>query len=173
MKAPDIKAMLRFIGIMLVAEGALMALCLVPAFHFADGTQDPIVLCSAFTLAVGTMLWVSFGKYRRIEDRRMSYLLVVLMWLVLTLFATLPFLVTGATVPIHHSPFTAAWFESMSGLTSCGATVFPEVASLLKQAAEPLAGGSVRVRIEPMEPSEPTQLRSLEELSRFGNVEFK
>ena len=49
----------------------------------------------------------------------------------------------------------------------------PEVASLLKQAAEPLAGGSVRVRIEPMEPSEPTQLRSLEELSRFGNVEFK
>ena len=130
MKAPDIKAMLRFIGIMLVAEGALMALCLVPAFHFADGTQDPIVLCSAFTLAVGTMLWVSFGKYRRIEDRRMSYLLVVLMWLVLTLFATLPFLVTGATVPIHPSPFTAAWFESMSGLTSCGATVFPEVASL-------------------------------------------
>ena len=49
----------------------------------------------------------------------------------------------------------------------------PEVAALLKQAAEPLAGGSVTVRIEPMESAEPTQLRSLEELSRFGNVEFK
>ena len=49
----------------------------------------------------------------------------------------------------------------------------PEVAETLKRAAEPLAGGSVRVRIEPMEPSEPTELRSLEELSRFSNVEFK
>ena len=49
----------------------------------------------------------------------------------------------------------------------------PEVAATLKKAAEPLAGGSVRVRIEPMESNEPTQLRSLEELSRFGNVEFK
>ena len=49
----------------------------------------------------------------------------------------------------------------------------PEVAAALKKAAEPLAGGSVQVRIEPMESTEPTQLRSLEELSRFGNVEFK
>ena len=49
----------------------------------------------------------------------------------------------------------------------------PDVAAALKQAAEPLAGGSVQVRIEPMEPSEPTELRSLEELSRFSNVEFK
>ena len=49
----------------------------------------------------------------------------------------------------------------------------PEVAATLKKAAEPLAGGTVRVRIEPMESNEPTQLRSLEELSRFGNVEFK
>ena len=49
----------------------------------------------------------------------------------------------------------------------------PEVAATLKKAAEPLAGGSVQVRIEPMESSEPTQLRSLEELSRFSNVEFK
>ena len=125
MRASDIKAMLRFIGIMLVAEGALMALCLVPAVHFADGTVVPVSLCSALTLAVGIGLWVSYGRYRRIEDRRMSYLLVVLLWLVLTLFATLPFLATGST-----ASFTAAFFESMSGLTAAGATVFPEVAAL-------------------------------------------
>ena len=134
MKASDIKAMLRFIGIMLVAEGALMALCLVPALHFADVTADSIGLSSAFTLAVGTLLWVSYGGYRRIEDRRMSYLLVVLLWLVLTLFATLPFLATGATVHalarLHVDAFSATWFEAMSGLTACGATVFPEVAAL-------------------------------------------
>ena len=49
----------------------------------------------------------------------------------------------------------------------------PDVSETLRKAAEQLTGGSVQVRIEPMEPSEQTQLRSLEELSRFGNVEFK
>ena len=39
MKSSDWKAVLRFIGTLLMAEGALMALCLIPAVHFADG-QD-------------------------------------------------------------------------------------------------------------------------------------
>lgn len=125
MKRTDIRALLRFIGIMLVAEGGLMSLCLVPALHFADGTVREVALCSAFTLAVGTLLWVSYGRYRRIEDRRMSYLLVVLLWLVLTLFAVLPLMATGAA-----TDFSAAFFEAMSGLTAAGATVFPRVDAL-------------------------------------------
>ena len=125
MRNGDIKALLRFIGIMLVAEGVLMALCLVPAIHFADGTAVQVALSSAFTLAVGIMLWTVYRRYRRIEDRRMSYLLVVLLWLVLTLFAVLPLMATGAT-----GSFTGAFFEAMSGLTAAGATVFPNVASL-------------------------------------------
>lgn len=125
MKGSDIRAMMRFIGVMLVAEGGLMSLCLVPAHHFGDGTADAIGLSSVFTLAVGALLWVSYGRYRRIEDRRMSYLLVVLLWLVLTLFGVLPLMATGAA-----TDFTAAYFEAMSGLTAAGATVFPEVAAL-------------------------------------------
>ena len=125
MKTNDIKAAWRSIGIMLAAEGGLMALCMVPALHFADGTASAIGICAAFTFAVGLLLWVSFGRYRRVDDRRMAYLMVVLVWLMLTLFGTLPFLATGATT----SP-TRAVFESMSGLTSTGATVFDCVAAL-------------------------------------------
>lgn len=125
MKTNDIKAAWRSIGIMLAAEGGLMALCMVPALHFADGTASAIGICAAFTFAVGLLLWVSFGRYRRVDDRRMAYLMVVLVWLMLTLFGTLPFLATGATT----SP-TRAVFESMSGLTSTGATVFDCVATL-------------------------------------------
>ncbi len=124
-RSEDWKALLRFIGIMLVAEGGLMALCLVPAVHFGDGTERGVAASAGFTLAVGVLLWVSFGRYRRVESRRMSYLLVTLMWLTLTLFGTLPLMATGAA-----RSFTRAWFEAMSGLTSTGATVFPHVASL-------------------------------------------
>ncbi len=134
-KKSDIKAIFRFLGIMLVAEGGLMALCVIPAIHFADGTEIPVSASAALTLTLGILLWVSFGRYRRIEDRRMSYLLVTAMWLTLTLFATLPFLTTGAfyTQPFEQSntqTFTKAWFEAMSGITSTGATIFPQVASL-------------------------------------------
>lgn len=121
----DWKAVLRFLGIVLVAEGGLMALCLVPALHYGDGTLTGIVLSTGTTLTAGAILWGCFRRYRRIEDHRMSYLLVTLMWLILTLFATLPFFATRAT-----ANFTQAWFEAMSGLTSTGATVFPQVSQL-------------------------------------------
>lgn len=125
MRSSDIKALWRFVGAMLVAEGGLMALCLVPALHFGDGTARAVALSASFTLAVGALLCVSYSRYRHIEDRRMSYLLVTLMWLVLTLFATLPLMATGAT-----TSFTAAWFEAMSGLTSTGATAVACVEAL-------------------------------------------
>lgn len=125
MRGDDFKAVLRFIGLMLMAEGGLMAFCLVPALHFADGTAHGIAVSAAFTLAVGSLLALSFSRYRRIDDRRMAYLLVALLWLVLTLFGTLPLLATGAT---PH--FTKAFFESMSGLTTTGATIFADVAAL-------------------------------------------
>ena len=102
-----------------------MGLCLVPAVHFADGTVVSMSICTAVTLGVGGVLWGCFHRFRRIADRRMSYLLVVLLWLTLTVFATLPLLLTGAT----HS-ITRGFFEAMSGLTSTGATVFSDVESL-------------------------------------------
>ena len=138
MRNNDWKAIARFVGILLCAEGCLMALCLLPdLFHTNALTHSSIQALthsSLFTLAVGAFLWYSFKEHRQLQDRRMAYLLVVLLWLVLSLFATLPFLASGATS--HLSPFTshlspsAAWFEAMSGVTSCGATVFPDVASL-------------------------------------------
>ena len=137
MKKTDIKAVLRFLGILLMAEGGLMGLCLIPAWHFADGTIGQMAVCAAFTLVVGLFLWYRYRRDTLIEDRRMSYLLVVLLWITLSLFATLPFLATGAALlssPLEGgrevSPFTAAWFEAMSGVTSTGATIFPDVASL-------------------------------------------
>lgn len=118
----DIKYILRFLGIVLVVEGVLMLSCLIPALHFDDGTAHLILLAGLFTCVVGALLWVSFDRYRRLSTNRMAYLLVVLMWVVLALFGTLPFLATGTLLR-----FSDALFESMSGVTSTGATVFPAV----------------------------------------------
>jgi trk system potassium uptake protein TrkH len=107
---------------MLVVEGALILSCLIPAFHFADGTWPAITASGLFTLCVGLLLAVTFRQARRITDKRMAYLLVVLMWVVLSLFGTLPYLATGVT-----TSFADALFESTSGTTSTGATIFSAV----------------------------------------------
>ncbi len=107
---------------MLIVEGALILTCLIPAIHFADGTWPAITVSGLFTLCVGLLLSVTFRHARRITDKRMAYLLVVLMWVVLSLFGTLPYLATGVV-----TTFADALFESTSGTTSTGATIFSAV----------------------------------------------
>ena len=121
-KGNDIRYILRFLGIVLMAEGLLILSCLIPALHFHDGTWWNITVSGLFTFNVGLFLFVRFRKTRPLVNQRMAYLLVVLMWVVLSLFGTLPFLATGTLLS-----FPDALFESTSGITSTGATVFSAV----------------------------------------------
>lgn len=102
-----------------------MLACLVPAFVFNDGTALPILISGLVTLIVGILLLTLMPRRKEGNDSRLSYLAVCLIWLVLSLFAVLPFLTTGSC-----RTFTDAFFESMSGLTSTGATVFADVEKL-------------------------------------------
>lgn len=121
----DWKALLRIMGILLMVEGLLMLCCLVPSFYYHDGTHLAIIVAGAFTFSVGLLHFLLCRRYRTFADRRMAFVLVVAVWLVLVLFGTLPFLATGSTLN-----FVDAFFESMSGLTSSGGTIIPEVAAL-------------------------------------------
>lgn len=108
-----------------MVEGCLMLSCLIPALHFDDGTAVQIGSSGLFTFCCGLLLLVTFHSSRSIADRRMAYLLVSLLWVVLSLFGTLPFLATGTV-----RNFTDAFFESMSGVSSTGATIFSDVEHL-------------------------------------------
>ncbi len=121
----DWKTAVRPLGIPLIGEGVTMLLCLVPAILFHDGTALPMLLAAGATLLVGILLLLLLPKPRTAVDRRISYVTVTLVWCVMSLFGTLPFLATGSSRSL-----TDAFFESMSGLTSTGATIFSNVESL-------------------------------------------
>ena len=108
-----------------MVEGLMILSCLIAALHFADGTWQEITESGLFTFAIGLFGMVRYSGARTMRDRRLAYLLVVLMWVVLALFGTLPFLATGTL-----TNFADALFESMSGITSTGATVFASVERL-------------------------------------------
>ena len=137
----NFRLVVRPLGAPLVGEGIAMLCCLVPSLHFADGTHWRILLAALLTLAVGAAL-LRFLPRRAVSgdttDKRLSYITVTLVWLVLALFGTLPFILAGlhtgngiSFFNFHFSiPFSDAFFESLSGLTSTGATVFADVESL-------------------------------------------
>ena len=70
-KANDIKYILRFLGIMLMAEGVMMLSCLIPALHFNDGTWWNITVSGLFTFNVGLLLFFRMEFSFRPDERKM------------------------------------------------------------------------------------------------------
>lgn len=122
----DLKAILRIVGILLTAEGIGMILCgLAVLVMFGEETCTAMILTGAGTMLVGETLRRIFRQHRNIQEKRTSYILVVGIWVVLSLAGGIPFLTTGSA-----PTFTDALFESTSGITSTGATIYPQVESL-------------------------------------------
>ena len=73
----------------------------------------------ALTFASGLLLYLPFRKSTKDFRIREGILVVVSFWFVLSLFATIPFLLSESL----RMSFSDAFFESMSGLTTTGATI--------------------------------------------------
>ena len=84
-------------------------------------------LSFVITFLGGFFIWRPFMSVKQDFRLREGVLIVVCFWVVLSLFATLPFLLTD-TIP--DLGFSAAFFESMSGLTTTGATVLTNLDEL-------------------------------------------
>ncbi|MHB1216727.1 MAG: TrkH family potassium uptake protein [Alphaproteobacteria bacterium] len=117
-KALDVRPVLHIVGMLLVTLGAFM---LVPGLvDLAEETKDrgAFFSSSLITIASGVSLIFAFrGEIKRINVRQ-TYLLTTLAWLACTAFGALPFMFTAP-----HLRYVDAFFETMSGLTTTGATV--------------------------------------------------
>ncbi len=102
---------------------SIFSLTLVPPLAISlfsnDGASQAFALAIAFTLSAGLALWLPVRSHQGDLKLRDGFLVVVLFWLVLGLSGALPFLI--AEEP--SMSVADAVFESMSGLTTTGATV--------------------------------------------------
>lgn len=114
----DLKPVILVAGILLTTLGATM---LVPALVDAvAGNPDWQVFAgsSAATTLVGISFFAATRGMSRTLSTRQAMLMTVVVWLALVTAGALPFRWSGIT-----PTFTDAFFESMSGLTTTGATV--------------------------------------------------
>ena len=107
------------LGLMLVMFSLTFLLPLFTALLYHDQSLFiDFLLTMVVTAAAGVLMWLLTRRYKGELSTRHGYLLVVAMWSAMPAFATLPLLLA-----LPELSFTNAYFETMSGITTTGATV--------------------------------------------------
>ena len=119
---------LRILGLLLMLFSVTMLLPILVSIGFNDQAWFSFVEGFAYTFFSGLVIWFSFRNSRKDLRLRDGFLIVALFWTVLGTFGALPLYLADAPV----MSFTDAVFESMSGLTTTGATVITGIDSLPK-----------------------------------------
>lgn len=115
----------KILGTLLWIEAAFMTMSLVMALAYGESDFTAFAVTVAITALAGTGLRLSGRNALNTLSRRDAYLLVTIVWVAFTVFGSLPFLIGGY---IHS--VTDAFFETMSGLTTTGATIIDQVEGL-------------------------------------------
>ena len=115
----------KILGTLLWIEAAFMSLGLILAICHMESDIMAFAATVGVTLLVGTALRLLGRHATNTLGRRDAYLLVTIVWIAFAAFGMLPFLIGGY---IDH--VTDAFFETMSGLTTTGATVIDKVEGL-------------------------------------------
>ena len=124
----NIKVVTNIVGSLIVICGALMSLSIPISLYYKSDDLNAIILSSVITLLAGLGLKYSTKGHKQDEvKKREGYLIVALGWLTMTLVGTLPYVLSGA-IP----DYTNAYFETISGLTTTGASILNDIESLPK-----------------------------------------
>ena len=101
---------------------------LAVAVYYADGMHYKFLVAFVTTFFAGLCLWIPVNNTQQEMRIRDGFLITALFWFVLGLFGALPFLLTE----LLHLSIAEAVFESVSGLTTTGATVIADLSQLPK-----------------------------------------
>ena len=122
------------IGRILLTEAALLALPAVTALLYGEPLR-PYLLTAVLLVAVGLLLGRKKPKRTALYARD-GFAVVALAWILMSAFGALPFVLSG-DIP----QYVDAFFETVSGFTTTGAT--------LLTAVEPLTRGGLLWRSLP------------------------
>ena len=112
------------LGYTLCVEGFFLLLPAPVCVYFGEGDWRAFLAAAALCLLLGAALTRVPVKRRQLQGRD-GYMAVALVWVVLSLFGALPYVWSGA-IPNYID----ALFETISGLTTTGATILNGVEQL-------------------------------------------
>ncbi|MGH7572152.1 MAG: TrkH family potassium uptake protein [Gemmatimonadota bacterium] len=115
------RVVIHVVGVLTAFAGVSMIVPAVISFAYREPAALQILLSGGITMACG---YLAYRSTRPIGDIsiRDGFAIVTLGWVSVSAFGSLPFLLTGSIPSV-----AGAFFETMSGFTTTGATVVPQI----------------------------------------------
>ncbi len=112
-------------GLLLLFNGGFMLLAAIVSGIYEDGATLDISLAGIVTLLSGTLLMFITRDHKKELKKREGYIIVTFGWIFMTISGMLPYLFSKEIPDI-----TNAFFETMSGYTTTGASILNDIESL-------------------------------------------
>lgn len=121
------RSILNILGVLIILNGFCISLCLPFSLHYEEESWKAIAISAGLSFLIGGIAYGSTISARESIKKREGYLIVGLGWIILSLFGSLPYYLSGA-IP----EYTDAFFETMSGYTTTGASILTDIEALPK-----------------------------------------
>ena len=118
----NVKLLLRLLGAILLVEAAAMLPSLLISLGYGEGDTLAFVWTILLLVLVGGPLRLFIKTEKANLRAKEGFLVVSLAWILLSIFGALPFVFSGV-IP----NFVDALFEAVSGFTTTGASIMPNV----------------------------------------------
>ncbi len=116
---------IRYIGVVLLVLAAFMLMSAGISYASdVDSAYTPLVMSSLLTLLLGCFPMIFVPRTDRISQKE-GYCIVVGSWVVASIVGMFPYLMWGG-----EFTFVNAWFESVSGFTTTGASILNDIEAL-------------------------------------------
>ena len=121
----DLKSILRVISFLMILDGIGMLFGIPFSLYYGDNDVSTLLETGLSIAVIGGLIFASLRKYKKDIRKRESYLIVGSGWIVMSAFGALPFVIHGS-IP----SYTDAFFETISGFTTTGASILNDIESL-------------------------------------------
>ncbi len=118
----NLRITVHIMGLLLLCNGGFMLLAALVSGIYQDGVTLDIAMAAIVTLLVGMMAMFYTRGHRKEVKRKEGYIIVTFGWIVMSLSGVLPYIFSGAIPSV-----TDAFFETISGYTTTGASVLNDI----------------------------------------------
>lgn len=119
------KMIYKIMGILLFIEAGFLSFCLLLSIFYKEPDMLAFIVSILITIVAAVPLTYAGKHAARKLSRKDGYIVVTFAWIIYSLFGMLPYYISG-----YIPDITNAFFETMSGFTTTGASILDDIESL-------------------------------------------
>ena len=119
----NLKPLLKLFSILVMFFSTSFIFPIITSLIYEDGAMSVYVITFLLVFIVGFIGWLISRNTVEDMSHKDGFLVITLFWVVLSSAGSIPFMLSGMT-------FIDSFFESMSGITTTGATVISNLSTL-------------------------------------------